>query len=374
MTIAKVEPHALVYPEPNGGGQIRHIVLVRVETSDGHVGWGEAITGQEEASRAVATVIELGLAPLLVGRDPALISQHLEAMRARTFWYGTGGLATMSISAIDTALWDIAGKAAGVPVHALLGGKRMDRVRLCASVIWNADDRTAMGDWCASIRERGYTAMKAGWGRRPEAAFGRDPATDLALVALARDALGPDVELSVDVAVWWSWTLDHAIRMAHRLHEYDIAWLEDALVFDDFAGYAQLRAAAPMAVATGERLWRPDDYRRLLAARAADIVLIDPGRVEGISGTKQAADLAAAENVQWVPHSWSSAINTAAALHVFAATPNGRIFELKPEPSPMQHELVRVPFENEGGYLTVPDAPGLGIEVDADAVTRYALT
>jgi L-alanine-DL-glutamate epimerase-like enolase superfamily enzyme len=216
--------------------------------------------------------------------------------------------------------------------------------------------------------------MKAGWGRRPEAAFGRDPEQDVALVALARDALGPDVELSVDVAVWWSWTLDHAVRMAHRLHEYDLAWLEDALVFDDFAGYAQLRAAAPMAVATGERLWRPDDYRRLVAARAADIVLIDPGRVEGISGTKQAADLAAAEHVEWVPHSWSSAINTAAALHVFAATPNGRIFELKPEPSPMQHELVRVPFENEGGYLTVPDLPGLGVEVDREAVDRYALT
>jgi L-alanine-DL-glutamate epimerase-like enolase superfamily enzyme len=181
------------------------------------------------------------------------------------------------------------------------------------------------------------------------------------------------MQLSVDVAVWWSWTLDHAIRMAHRLHEHDIAWLEDALVFDDFRGYARLRDAAPMAIATGERLWRPNEYKQLLAAEAADIVLIDPGRVEGISGTKAAAELAAAAHVQWVPHSWSSAINTAAALHVFATTPNGRVFEIKPEPSPLQHELVRTPFALEDGHVVVPDGPGLGIEVDESVVARYAL-
>jgi L-alanine-DL-glutamate epimerase-like enolase superfamily enzyme len=372
-TIADVRPIALAYPEPHGGGQIRHISIVRIETTDGHVGWGEAITGREEASHAVNLLIEQALAPLVMGKDPGLISQHLEAMRLHTFWYGTGGLATMAISAIDVALWDLAGQIAGVPVHKLLGGKRMDRVRLCASVIWDVDDMDAMADWCRSFLARGYTAMKAGWGRRPEAAFGRDPEVDVALARLAREAIGPEMELTVDVAIWWSWTLDHAIRMAHRLHEFDLAWLEDALVYDDYAGYAKLRAAAPMAIGTGERLWRPNEYKQIFAAGAADLVLIDPGRVEGISGTKATAELAAAANVQWVPHSWSSAINTAAALHVFASTPNGRIFELKPDPSPMQHELVRTPFAIEDGHLAVPDGPGLGIEVDEEAVARYGL-
>jgi len=372
-TIATVTPYPLQYPEPNGGGQIRNLVLVRIETADGHVGWGETPSGPPEASGAIAHLVEQGFAPLLIGKDPTQIARHLDEMRLHSYWYGTGGVATLAISALDTALWDIAGKIAGLPVHALLGGKRVDRVRLCASVVWNADDREEMAAWCRSFRERGFTAMKAGWGRRPEAAFGRDAETDEAMVREVREAIGPELELSVDVAVWWSWKLDHAIRMAHRLHQFDLAWLEDALVFDDYRGYARLRDAAPMAIATGERLWRPEEYRQIFAAEAADIVLIDPGRVEGISGTRAAAELAAASGVQWVPHSWSSAINTAAALHVFAATPNGRVFEVKPEPNPMQNELVRNPFPIDGGYLAVPDGPGLGVEVDEDVVAHYEL-
>jgi L-alanine-DL-glutamate epimerase-like enolase superfamily enzyme len=319
-------------------------------------------------------IIEDGLAPLLRGEDPTRIDELLERMRMHTFWYGTGGIATLAISALDTALWDLAGQIRGVPVHALLGGRLTERVRVCASVIWDVDDIAGTAEWCASFAAQGYTAVKAGWGRRPDAAFGLDDDRDVRLVRAVREALGPDVEFAADVSVYARWTLEHAIEMAQRLAPFNLAWLEDALVFDDFDGFATLRAAAPMPIATGERLWRPNEYRQLIDANAADIVLIDPGRVEGISGMKATADLVGASGLQFVPHSWSSAINTAAALHVFASCHNGRIFELKPEPSPMQHELVLTPFTMEDGYLSVPNAPGLGIDVDEEALTRYRLS
>jgi L-alanine-DL-glutamate epimerase-like enolase superfamily enzyme len=371
--IAEVRAFALAYPEPHDGGRTRHLSLVRIETSDGHVGWGEAITGLPEASRAVNLIVEDGFAPLLAGEDPTRIGALIDRLRTHTFWYGAGGLATMAISGVDIALWDLAGKVAGVPVHALLGGKLMDRVTLCASVIWDTEDLDATAEWFASFRERGYTHVKAGWGRRPDAAFGIDAERDVELVRCAREALGPEVRFAADVSYYAPWTTDHAIKMAKRLGEFDLAWLEDPLADDNLAGYARLRSVAPMAIATGERAWRVADYERIFAADAADVVLLDPGRIEGITGMRAAVDLAARAQVEFAPHSWSSAVNTAAALHVFASVRNGRVFELKPDPSPMQHELVAKPFEAEHGYLTVPDGPGLGIDVSEEAVSHYAL-
>jgi L-alanine-DL-glutamate epimerase-like enolase superfamily enzyme len=338
------------------------------------VGWGEAITGLPEASKAVALVVQEGLAPLLLREDPRRIDELVERMRTHTFWYGTGGIATLAVSAVDIALWDLVGRIGGVPVHQLLGGKRLDRVRVCASAIPDVEDLAGTAEWFGSFVQRGFTAVKASWGRRPDASFGLDPVRDVELVRSIREAVGPDVDLAADVSVHARWSLKHALEMVARLEPFGLAWLEDPLVFDDFAGYAKLRAAAPMPIATGERLWRANEYRQLVDARAADIALIDPGRVEGISGMKAAADVLAAGGIQFVPHSWSSAVNTAAALHVFAASPNGRIFELKPEFSPMQHELVVNPFvPDEDGYLAVRNGAGLGIEVNEAALVEYRL-
>ena len=371
--IADVRPVAVAYPEPHDGGRIRHLSLLRIETSEGHVGWGEAVTGWPEASRATNMIIEQALTPLLLKADPVEIDRLLDDMRRHTFWYGEGGIATLAISAVDIALWDIAGKIAGVPIHALLGGKRMQEVTLCASVIWDTEDLEATAEWFASFRERGYRHVKAGWGRRPDAAFGLEPDRDIAVARCVREAIGPELGFAADVSFYARWSFEHAVEMARRLGEFDLAWLEDALPDDDIAGYAKLRAIAPMPIATGERQWRAQDYQPLLDAQAVDIILVDPGRVAGLSGMKAAVDLAATAGVQFVPHSWSSAINTAAALHVYAASPNGRVFELKPDPSPMQHELVTSPFEAKNGKLAVPDSPGLGIEVDEQVVRAYTL-
>lgn len=372
--IASITAHPVAYPEPNDSDRIRRVVLVRVQTRDGAVGWGECITGTAPTGVAVKALVEQAFAPLLTGSDPQDVRARWEDMRTEAWWYGHGGIAGFAISAIDIALWDVAGKLAGLPVHRLLGGRLVDRVRVCASMIWDPGDL----DWTQAEVETavaaGFTAMKCGWGRTRAHSFGLDPERDVAAVARVREVIGPDVGLSVDVAAIANWTASHAVRMARRFEEYDLAWFEDPLDHHDHAGYARIRAAAPMPLATGERVWTHEGYRSLVERGTVDIVLIDPGRVEGLTGMLIASEHAAAAGVRFVPHSWSSALNTAAALAVFASRPNGEIFELKLRRSPMQHELVDQPFDQVDGWLAVPDRPGLGVVVDDDVVRRYADT
>ena len=150
-------------------------------------------------------------------------------------------------------------------------------------------------------------------------------------------------------------------------------WLEDALHHEDYEGLRRLRAAAPMPIATGEREWTPSGYRRLVESEGVDIVLVDPGRSEGITGMRLIVEHAASHGVRFVPHSWTSAINTAASLQVLAASENGVLLELKPDPSPLQAELVDVPIEQADGWVRVPDTPGLGVVVDESILRRYAI-
>jgi L-alanine-DL-glutamate epimerase-like enolase superfamily enzyme len=372
-TIASIDVYPVRYPEPHDANRDRYVTLARVTTDDGVIGWGEAISQWPEATLATKTIADLGLAPLLLGEDPADPRRLWETMRSYAFWHGHGGIVSFAISALDIALWDLAGKLAGVPVSRLLGGQLQTRVQACSSVILNTLDLGALREEFADYRERGFTALKGGWGQVPEAGFGTDPTRDVAIAEALRETVGPDASLALDVSARAAWTASHAVWMAQRLEPYlTLGWLEDALHHEDVEGWRRLRAAVSTPLATGERCWTIHDYRRLCASGAVDIVLVDPGRVEGISGMKTIVDEAAARRVRFVPHSWSSAVNTAAALHVFASSPNAHVFEIKPNPSPMQHELVARPFEQYEGWIQVPDTPGLGIEVDEQTVLRYS--
>jgi L-alanine-DL-glutamate epimerase-like enolase superfamily enzyme len=370
--IDNVQAFALRYPEPHDSMRIRCVTLARVETVDGIVGWGECISQMQDSALATKVLIDRGFAPLLQGADATDVRARWEEMRGYTYWHGQGGIASFAISALDTALWDIAGKAAGLPVHALLGGKLSDRLRVCASVIMNTLDLDALGAEFADYRARGYTWIKGGWGQEPSAGFGTDEERDVAVARTVRDAVGPDVEISLDISARANLDSARAVRLAQRLEEFDLAWLEDPLHHEDVEGYRRIRAATEIRIATGERAWTLDNYRRLVHGGAVDILLLDPGRIEGVTGTWRAAQLADAARVGIVPHSWSSALNTAAALHVFAASRNVVVFELKPNESPMQHELVTNPFAQVDGMIAVPDAPGLGVEVDEAVVSRYS--
>jgi L-alanine-DL-glutamate epimerase-like enolase superfamily enzyme len=369
--ITRVEAYPLRYPEPNNAGKIRHVTLVRIETSGGAVGWGEAITGTEEASLAMRVIIDRGFAARLIGRDPRAVEAIWAELRESTYWTGDGGIVTFAISAIDMALWDLTGRVTGLPVHQLLGGKRRDRVRAASSVIFDTANLDAIGKQFVDLRARGYGVLKGGWGHDLSIAFGRDRRRDVEIVRTVREAVGPDAEIIVDVVAGSAWTASHAITMAAAFEPYRLFWLEDALTENDLAGWKRLRAATATPLCTGEKGWTIPHFRRLIGSGALDIVMLDPGRAEGVTGVKKVIDLAADAGLSWNAHSWSSALNTAASLHLAAASPNVLVLELKPEPSPMQHELVTDPIEMIDGWIAVRDAPGLGVTVDESAVRRY---
>lgn len=369
--IARVEALPLRYAEPNNNGKTRCVALVRIETASGAVGWGEAITGSEDASLATRVIVDRGLAPRLLGRDPRDVEAIWSEFRESTYWSGNGGIVTFALSAIDMALWDLAGRLAGVPLYRLLGGKRRDRVRAASSIIFDTADLDATGRQFADLRARGYEVLKGGWGHDLSIAFGKDAKRDLAIVRTVRDAVGEDAEIIVDVAAGSNWTASHAIAMARAFEPYRLYWLEDALPEGDLEGWKRLRAATATALCTGEKGWLVPDFRRLIDTGALDVVMIDPGRAEGVTGTKKVIDMAAEARQAWNAHSWSSAINTAASLHLAAASPNVLLLELKPEPSPMQNDIVADPIVMDNGFIAVRDGPGLGVTVDEAAVRRY---
>ena len=345
--------------------------LVRIEASDGTVGWGECISQKPEAALAVHTLVQSGFSPLIRGRNPLETTALWQLMRSHSEWYGNGGIATMAISAFDIALYDLKGKHLGLPVYELLGGKVTPKVKAAASIIVDMEAIDATAREFADYVARGYTAVKGGWGKNSETAFGRDAERDLQLVKSVREAIGNTVSYMVDVGTHVKWDVCHAIRMTRRFEDYGIFWIEEPLPQDDWEGHRRLRAAIQTLIATGEKEWTVRGFKRLIEAGIADIVMPDVGKAEGITGVKQIIELAALNSTLYNPHSWSTAINTAASLHLCASATNTVVFELKPNPNPMQHELIEDPIDQVNGYVVCPDAPGLGISVKQSVVEKY---
>ena len=376
MPIKKLDVFPLGYQEPNDDFADRYIVLVRLETDDGFIGWGECISQFRPATFATAALIENGLGDIVIGRDPLENERIWHDLRGEVWWYGDiGGIAAFAISALDMALWDLKGKIMGQPLYQLLGGKQHERLPVCASTHPKASEIDDMAQELAGWIEAGYQLVKVGFGKKGHANLGVSAQRDIAFVKAVRTAIGPDAGFIVDIGAKMHWDLPYAVKMAQAFAEYNLTWLEDVFQPDNFADHVHLRQAVPeMRIGFGERFWNLNDYQRLLEANICDVILIDPGRTEGVTGMQQITQLAARHRVQMDPHSWSSAINTAASLHVSVANTNANIFELKPVENPMQHELVSQPFAHVGGWIYPPDEPGLGVEVNEDIVHKYCLT
>jgi L-alanine-DL-glutamate epimerase-like enolase superfamily enzyme len=375
MTIKKIDVFPLGYQEPNDNHADRYIILVRLETHDGAVGWGEAITQFREATFATTALIENGLGDLVLGRDPLENEVIWNALRQQVWWYGdTGGIAAFAISAIDMALWDVKGKILGQPLYQLLGGRQHERLPVCASTHPRAAGIDDMAAELAGHIADGYQLVKVGFGKKGHANLGVSAERDIAFVRTVREAIGPQAGFIVDIGAKMHWNIPYAVRMARAFAEHNLTWLEDVFHPDNIEAYTHLRQAVPeLQIGFGERFWNLDDYHRLLQAGICDVILIDPGRTEGVTGMQRITQLAARYHVSMDPHSWSSAINTAASLHISVANTNASIFEMKPLENPMQHELVTQPFVHADGWISAPDTPGLGVEVIEDTVHKYHL-
>jgi D-galactarolactone cycloisomerase len=339
--------------------------IVEVVTDEGLVGVGSAMTSKALVTAAVAL-----LRPHLIGEradEPARVSEKL---RQSMFWQGRGGAVEHAISGIDIALWDLMGKICGQPVSRLLGGNYRTRIKPYGSILFDEPPRLA--ETLRQTVARGFKAIKLGW--RP---FGRrDRRTDELLMQTARDAVGPDVELMVDAGgseQFWPHGYKWALETAKMLAQYDVVWFEEALPPDDLEGYVELRRHSPVPIAAGEVLTRRQSFRPFLERHAVDIIQPDCTKCGGITEAWRIAWMAYEHNILYVPHGWNTAIGLAADLHLTAAIPVARYVEYL-TPSPYLDELVVTPFRPDAeGYLAVPDRPGLGIELNREALRRFGV-
>jgi L-alanine-DL-glutamate epimerase-like enolase superfamily enzyme len=242
-----------------------------------------------------------------------------------------------------------------------------------ASIHFNMTDF----DWTLNefrcFRESGYRVVKGGWGASPDAVFGQYRNRDLELARLVRETIGEDVDLVFDVlGARLKWSLPYAIRMIRELEDYRLRWIEEPLPPHDLTAHACLRAAVRTKIGTGEQEWNREGYRRLVNSGGVDVVQLDPGRCLGITGCHQVIHLIEAQNLSFSMHTWSSALNTAASVHLLATSTHGECMDFKPHQSPVQHELVTDPWRQLDGYLLVPDKPGLGMDVSEEVVRKYS--
>jgi len=371
--IVKVEALPISYPEPTDHHRFRSVCLVRITGEDGHVGWGECCTYFPEATLAAAKLVE-GMAALIIGAN----ALHTEAiwlkLKEQSWWYGTGsGLASFAISGIDIALWDIKGKILGASVLDLLGGPVRDHLPAIASLHGTKASIDEMAEDIAIHTATGLHGAKVGFGKAGNARLGFDRARDIEFAEKVIAAMGPDKSLMVDLGVKNFWDIATAIDRARAFEELGVAWLEEPLGHDDPEGYRALRAATGIRIAYGEREWNTRGVLRILETGTVDVVGLDPGRVEGITGFRKAADLCALTRRQANAHNFSTAIVGAASQALSWSCPACNVLELQPVYGPAQRDLVDRPIWHKAGNVNLPDGCGLGIEVDEALVRAMRL-
>ena len=370
MRIHSIDAIPVSYPEPNDFNALRHLCLCRITADDGQVGWGESITQFPEASFATKAIIE-GMAPNLIGKNPV----HTEALwrqnKRQAWWYGHGGgIASYAVAAIDIALWDLKGKALGASVLDLLGGPVHARLPAIASCHAHYESIPQMAEEAVEWLSTGLQGIKAGFGKRGDARLGYEHDRDVAYVKAMREAIG-DKMLMIDCGIAVTWDVPTAVRRAQAMEPYRLDWIEEALGAWDPEGYASLRAKTSTRIAYGEKEWTLEGFERVLATGTVDVVGVDPGRAEGITGFRKVCDRVEAYQRQANAHAWSSAIVTAASLAISFSSPACKLFEFKPLRNPMQHDLVARPFKHVNGWAYPPSGPGLGIEVIDEVVQGY---
>lgn len=374
MRIGQVQSYVIRYADTNDHASLRQTVLVRVETTDGVVGWGEGIAMWPEACRATKILIDTGFAPLLKEAGEIGVAEAWEKMRAHAWWYGEGGIACFAYSALDMALWDIAGKIAQKPLYELLGGKVHDSLPAYSSSHVNKATRTLCVDEVVGYQAEGYSGAKLGFAKRGQSNIGQDPSNDVAFVRELREALGEDFEIIIDIGNGVKWDRATGISTARRMADYKIGWIEEPFYPTRIDDYKALKTALPdMPIGTGEREFTVTGYQRLIETGTVDVLGVDPSRAEGVTGFAKIDKLCGAAGITINAHAWSTAILSAASLHLSLVSPNARLFEFKPIPVVVQTDLVDMPIRQNDGRAHAPTRPGLGIEVDEGVVKALSL-
>jgi L-alanine-DL-glutamate epimerase-like enolase superfamily enzyme len=337
-------------------------VLVRVRTDEGIEGIGEADSSPEVVKAVIDAPfshnIACGLRELLIGENPLETARLWQKMLRGTLYFGRTSVAITAMAAIDMALWDIKGKRFGEPIHRLLGGRRFDKLRAYASILFGAD-----GAQTADIGRRwvdeGYTAVKFGW--EP---MGQSEALDLELVRGAREGIG-DATLLIDAGCVWD--ARTALDRARAFSELNIGWLEEPLDPDDVDGYAWLRDRSPVRIAAGEGECGRRAFRPLIERRALDVYQVDLSR-NGFTEAAYVRDRVEEIGARLCNHCYTSPLTAAASLHWLSTCRDAFLYEDCVEDTPLRHELTQETMQAEDGWIRVPDGPGLGVTLNEEFV------
>lgn len=354
----------------------RSATIVEISTDVGITGWGEAFAQGLEPPAIATAAIGHALTPLLLGADPRDTEVLWHRMYHATRDYGRKGSVIAAISAIDIALWDICGKAAGLPVHRLLGGAFRTRVQAYATGFYRL---TGQGE-ASRLADEAQAHLAAGF-RTMKVKLGYGLADDAAVMhAIGKALAGQAVTLMVDTN--HAYGVGDAIRLGRTLEPFNLRWYEEPVAPEHAAGYREVRRSVTMPIAGGENEHTLYGYRDFLAAGAVDIAQPDIGSAGGFTACRHIIALAQAHGVQVNPHVWGSAIAQAASLQLIAAVPVAHhslfaeepIFEYDRSSHPFRELLVDAPVRQHDGWIEIPTRPGLGVEVNREVLERYRAT
>lgn len=344
-----------------------NFVFVKLYTDEGIEGVGEA-TLEWKTLTVVAALEELER--VLVGRDPFAVDAIIDQLHRDSYWR-TGAVFRTALGAIDAALLDIKGKALGVPVFELLGGKHRDRVA-CYANHWyyGATEPEDYAEKARAAVAMGYKALK--WDPFEAADLEMTPAQrrrTIDAVAAVRDAVGPDIDLMLDVH--GRLNVPTAIHMCAELERFDLRWIEEPTPPESIDALADVRARSRVPIASGERWYEPSRFLEALQKKAVDILQPDVSHAGGLGETKRIAHLAHAHLIPVAPHNPVGPVMNAMTLHTSVAIPNFSIFETVSMDVPWRKELVNETLVFEDGALLAPTAPGLGVELIEEACERF---
>jgi galactonate dehydratase len=370
VKVTGVETFVVANPPPSFGG--RYFTFVKLTTSDGIVGYGEAYAGTFHPDVVSRMAVDLADRHL-VGHDPFDIERFWRSAHGRGFTLRPDVSLMGVVSALEMACWDIVGKAVGQPVYNLLGGRFHEKLRAYAYMptegIW--DDPEKAGQIAKDLLTKGNTACKFD----PFTPFFPLP-RDFALKTIRRvarifqcirDAVGD--ELEVALGTHGQLATHTAIRVAKVLEEYDPFWFEEPVPPENVDEMARVAAHTSIPIATGERLLTKYEFVKVLAKQAAQIIQLDVGHCGGILESKKIAGMAEAHYAMVAPHMYCGPVAAAAAIQLATCSPNFLIQEYNA--TPFHDALVVEPLCFENGYITPPSKAGLGVELDMDMVREH---
>ena len=336
----------------------RVTTLVLVHTDAGHTGIGTVYSHP----LLVRLIIDHQLQPLLLGLDPRDTEALWNRMYRITRWYGRKGVAMSAIGGVDTALWDVRGKALDVPVWKLLGADHGRCPAYASALLWQ--DVDGLSREAAQLRECGF--------RRVKMRLGRDWDYDCTAVEAVRTAVGSDGDVLVDGSMRYD--VPTAQRLAQVLEEHGVFWFEEPFEPENIDAFVELRNSVSVPLAAGENEFGFQGFRELIRGGVVDIVQPDACRCGGISEVHRVAEAAASAGLRVATHSWSDAVAIVANAHVVAASPNGLTVEVDRTGNPFVDDLLMEPLEIRDGHLELSERPGLGVELNPEILQKYRWT